>query len=610
MHQSHAWDTRLFFRSSRSYALAAITLWATACGDDQQPDGGPEDAGGTPTRDAGPTGRDAAASDAATRDAASADAAPADAAPADAGAGPDIDASGDAAVSDASSPEDAGVDAAVPDAASADAGDAGGQTDAGPVDSGLPDSGLPDSGPPDSGQPDAGHGTGPDAGGDAGTSEPSFTKRVVTSGLASPWEVTWGPDNQLWITERAGKRVIRVDPANGARTTALTVGDAYQASGQDGVLGLALHPRLLKNEGTDYVYLAYTYDADSGNAVDRRAKIVRFTYDEPSESLGGPLELITGLSASDDHNAGRLAFGPDYKLYYTIGDQGHNQFQNTCQAIHAQELPTHADVNASDWSKYQGKLLRLALDGTIPSDNPLLAGVRSHVYTYGHRNAQGIVFGPDGKLYASEQGPKTDDELNLIVAGKNYGWPEVAGFQDDKAYVYGNWSASSPVACSTLTFSDYVIPPSVPVQRESAWSHPVFTPPLKTFYTVGDGFDFTDPACAGNEFICWPTIAPPSLDLYQPGSSGVQSWGNSLLLTSLKEGTVFRVGLSADGQTTVGEASALFKTTNRYRDVAIAADKRTFYVITDSDGATSGPTSGSTVQLDNRGAILEFRAAP
>jgi PQQ-dependent dehydrogenase (s-GDH family) len=475
---------------------------------------------------------------------------------------------------------------------------------------------IPDAAPPDaahdSGTVDEDSGVEPDAGpSDAGPpNEDAFALRVVALGLEAPWEVAWGPDEQLWITERVGKRVIRVDPMTGAKTTALSVTDAYQAAGQDGVLGLALDPRLGHASGADFVYLAYTYDADSSVAIDRRAKIVRYAYDGSAHTLGSPVTLIEGMPASNDHNSGRLAFGPDDHLYYTIGDQGKNQFDNMCFEIRAQYLPSQGEVDQADWSAYQGKVLRLELDGSIPSDNPLIGGVRSHIYSYGHRNAQGIVFGPDGKLYADEQGPKTDDEINWIRAGHNYGWPQVAGYQDDKAYVYGNWSASSPEPCANLTFSDYAWPTSVPETREAEWSSPDFTPPLMTFYTVDDGYNFMDPACAGIEFICWPTIAPSSLDIYVAGNDGLQTWGTSLLLTSLKTGSVFRVHLSANGETTVGAATELFKTTNRYRDLAIAPDKRTFYVITDSDGSTSGPTSGSTQELDHRGAILEFSYLP
>jgi hypothetical protein len=117
----------------------------------------------------------------------------------------------------------------------------------------------------------------------------------------------------------------------------------------------------------------------------------------------------------------------------------------------------------------------MTLDGAIPADNPSIAGVRSHVYTYGHRNIQGLVFGPDGTLYASEHGPSTDDEVNRLVAGRNYGWPHVAGFNDDRSYVYANWSKSAPDPCASLKFSSLDVPSSVPATKESAWSHPDFT---------------------------------------------------------------------------------------------------------------------------------------
>ena len=433
----------------------------------------------------------------------------------------------------------------------------------------------------------------------------SFTKRVITQDLAAPYALAYGPDAALWVTERVGKHVLRVDPQTGARTTVLTIDDAHQSSTQDGVLGFAFHPDLLQGKGRDYVYVAYTYDADASAALQRRIKIVRYRYTEAEHALSEPSVVISGLSASDDHNSGRLRFGPDSKLYYTIGDQGKNQFDNKCRENLAQALPTASEVQRGDYTKYQGKVLRIELDGSIPTDNPVIAGVRSHIYSYGHRNPQGLAFGPDGTLYSSEHGPKSDDELNLIHAGGNYGWPRVAGFQDDKAYVYGNWSAAPD--CEQLEFSDYVFPSSVPQLSETTWSSPDFTPPLLTFYTVETGFLFMDPACAGSEYICWPTIAPSSLAVYEPGTAGVPGWGPSLLVSSLKEGSVFRVELSADRRAVQGRGLRVFGTTNRYRDVAVGPDKRTFYIITDRDGDTSGPTRGTTTALDNRGAILEFR---
>ena len=239
--------------------------------------------------------------------------------------------------------------------------------------------------------------------------------------------------------------------------------------------------------------------------------IRRYTYDPGTQTLKNPVDLLTGLPAHNDHVSGRLAFGPDRKLYLSVGDQGSNFGGNYCIPNRAQQVPSASEVADRDWMKYQGKLLRVNLDGTIPADNPLIAGVRSHIYTYGHRNIQGITFGLDGKVYTAEHGPSTDDEVNLIRPGMNYGWPNVAGYKDDRAYVYGNWSAAS--SCSTLTFSAVAVPPEVPQQKESAWHHPDFTPPLKTFFTVDNGYDFKARGGA--------TIAPSGMKLYTGGANAI-----------------------------------------------------------------------------------------
>src|SRR5688572_2033025 len=269
-----------------------------------------------------------------------------------------------------------------------------------------------------------------------------FSMRVVTTGLENPWEIAWGPDNQLWVTERRGKRVTRINPADGMKSIAVRIPEVHESVGQDGLLGMALNPGLLQGTGNDYVYVAFTYDDSPGPNLLRRIAVRRYRYDSRSRTLGAPLDLLTGLPSHDDHVSGRLIFGPDEKLYVSVGDQGSNFGANRCNLNRAQELPSQTEINAKDWTKYQGKILRLNLDGSIPRDNPLVAGVRSHIYSYGHRNPQGLVFGPDQKFYAAEHGPSSDDEVNLIEAGKNYGWPYVAGFNDDKGYVYGNWSAS------------------------------------------------------------------------------------------------------------------------------------------------------------------------
>ena len=199
---------------------------------------------------------------------------------------------------------------------------------------------------------------------------PTFTKRVVTSELNFPWEVIWGPDDHLWVTERVGKRILRVNPDDGSQTVAVEFPDAYQAVLQDGVLGMALHPDLLRGTDHDFVYVGWNYDTDPGDGIDVRAKIQRYTYDPEQKTLGTPIDLISELPAHDDHLGGRLILGPDQKLYFSIGDQGGNWQRNRCNPILAQVPPSADEIARSDWTKYQGKILRLNLDGSIPDDNP------------------------------------------------------------------------------------------------------------------------------------------------------------------------------------------------------------------------------------------------
>lgn len=425
-----------------------------------------------------------------------------------------------------------------------------------------------------------------------------FGFRVVTNGLSFPWEITWGPDNHIWCTERTGKRVTRVDPANGNKTTAVTIAEVYQTAGQDGLLGMALHPNLLKGTGEDYVYVAYTYSIN-GTDAGRRVRIRRYTYNSATETLGAPLNLLSNLSASNDHNSGRLKIGPDNKLYYTHGDQGANQFNNRCNDILSQDLPTSGEVSAQNWSNYPGKILRMNLDGTIPADNPTINSVRSHIYSYGHRNVQGLVFSPAGALFACEHGPRCDDEINRILPGGNYGWPRVAGYNDNRNYQYIIW-ASSP-ECNTTAYGEATIPNGATVMNESTFTDPAFVPPVFTMFTKNPGYSFDA------DFVQWPTIAPSSLDYYNVGASGIPNWGRSLLVVSLKRGLVYRMVLGPTGLTIPGDTIPYWYTQNRYRDLAMNPDKRTFYIATDNSGSTSGPSGNTTTTMNNPGAILEFQ---
>ena len=420
----------------------------------------------------------------------------------------------------------------------------------------------------------------------------AFTSRVVASGFEDPWEVTYGPDGWLWITERVGKRVVRVDPSDGTRKVAITIDEVQQELAQDGLLGLALHPELLR--GSNYVYVMYTYDADPGPGAQRRSKVRRYTYDPATQQLGEPVDLLTNLPHGPDHGASRIVFGPDGKLYASRGDHGSNFLAFYCEPIRAQELPTSADVAARDWSRYQGKILRINLDGSIPADNPVLGGVRSHVFTYGHRNPQGLAFGPDGRLYESEHGQDTDDEVNRIEAGRNYGWPLIAGYKDDLYYTYANWSASAPTPCASLEYGRNV-PSTVPRTKESDVNLPDFTPPLKTFFTVPSTHDTR---ALGNA-----TAALAGLDVYT--STAIPGWNPSILVAGMMSGTIFRFPLVGGAEPPL----TYFKAQDRYRDLAISPDGRRIYVVTDAHGRVLTATGESTATLAHSGALLEFTYA-
>jgi PQQ-dependent dehydrogenase (s-GDH family) len=448
------------------------------------------------------------------------------------------------------------------------------------------------------------------------TGTKQFEQKVLATGLEGPWEITWGPDDWLWVTERTGGKITRVNPADGTAQVAIKIDAVSAPGGQDGLLGLALDPGLLKGTGNDYVYTSYTYVDKSLGGIpwvkdpfspyhDLFVKIVRLTYDEATGTLKDPVDLIAGIPAKNDHNSGRLKFGPDKTLYYTIGDGGKDQLGNWCIPIESQRLPTAEEIGASNWMAYQGKTLRLNLDGSIPADNPEINGVKSHVWTYGHRNAQGIDFGPDGTLYASEQGPKTDDEVNVLVSGGNYGWPHVVGYQDDKAYQYARW-ADATTPCEQLRFSDIQIDPSVPVEDETSWTEP-FNPPIATLFTVPSDWDFTDPACKGMDFICWPTVATSSMQAYFPeAGQGIPGWERSLLITTLKRGSIYRVPLAEDGKTVAGPIERYFQSENRLRDMALSPDMKTMYVATDVSGLVGTMDGGAGTELQNPGSILVY----
>ncbi len=226
----------------------------------------------------------------------------------------------------------------------------------------------------------------------------TLTSRTVISGIDIPWEIHWGPDNHIWMTERYG-RVSRVNPTTGKQDVLLDLSSEVYNRSEAGLLGLVLHPDFANNP---YVYFAYTY-VDTNSILE---KLVRYTYE--NEKLTSPLTLVHGIKGNTTHIGSRLLITADNKLLMTTGD------------AQDQSLPQKR-------SSLVGKLLRINLDGSIPADNP---NPNSLIWSSGHRNAQGLCLAPNGILYSSEHGPTTDDELNIIKKNRNYGWPTVHGLCD------------------------------------------------------------------------------------------------------------------------------------------------------------------------------------
>jgi aldose sugar dehydrogenase len=220
--------------------------------------------------------------------------------------------------------------------------------------------------------------------------------QVVVTNLEIPWSMAFSPDGRLFVTERPG-RVRIVSPASGTSELAVTLDDTF-AQGEAGTLGLALDPDFASSR---FVYVYYTARA-GGSAVNR---VVR--YREVGGRLGERIVLLDGIPADTIHDGGRIRFGPDGLLYVSTGDAS---TQTLSQSL----------------SSLGGKILRINRDGTSPGANPF----GSPVFSYGHRNPQGFDWHPGtGELWASEHGPTGNDEINVIRAGANYGWPTIQAGQ-------------------------------------------------------------------------------------------------------------------------------------------------------------------------------------
>jgi len=222
--------------------------------------------------------------------------------------------------------------------------------------------------------------------------EPRVALEVVAEGLTVPWEVLFLPDGEILITERPGRVVLLPS----GRIFAV---ELVTSTGEGGLLGAALHPDFASN---NWLYLYQTTDDGLG----LKNKVTRYVL--TGDSLTLDRIIFDDIPGARFHDGGRIMFGPDGYLYVTVGD-----------ALRANE--------AADPDTLEGTLLRLTDEGEPAPDNPF----GTAVYSYGHRNAQGLAFDPAGNLWSSEHGRSVGgsgfDEINLITAGSNYGWPDSEG---------------------------------------------------------------------------------------------------------------------------------------------------------------------------------------
>jgi glucose/arabinose dehydrogenase len=327
---------------------------------------------------------------------------------------------------------------------------------------------------------------------------PKDDTRIVNSGLNFPWEILWGKDNHIWMTERNGK-ISKIDPLNGNTVFSFSITDV-DAQGEGGLLGMVHHPDFINN---GQFFVVYNYDK---NGV-YTEKVVRLTYS--NNAVSNPVTIIDNIPAAGIHNGSRLVISNESspKLYISTGD-------------------ANATANAQNRNSLSGKILRLNLDGSVPSDNPTPG---NPLWTLGHRNPQGLIM-VNNILYSSEHGPNTEDEINIIEKGRNYGWPNVTGPCDD------------PDEISFCTPNNVKTP---------SWS-------------------------TGNV-----TLATCGLDYYN--ADRIPTWKNSLLLVTLKDATFYQLQLSANGQTITGSKQYFRNSWGRLRDVCVSPAGRV-YIITSNGG--------------------------
>ena len=470
-----------------------------------------------------------------------------------------------------------------------------------------------------------------------------FKKTVLSPNdvLQFPWEITYGPDASLWLTEAKGYKAYRVDPNTGVKTTILDISQGSATAEltpaehtnfnvefpatqnpwpQGGFAGLAIHPQF--NSGKPYVYISYVkkyVSTAAGNAgVFFTNYLVRFTYNSGTGKLGSPVAICDTLPGSSDHNSQRVTIAPvggTYYLFYAQGDMGAGQFGNAQRTNRAQVL-----------TAYEGKILRFnlepdgdggAYDKWIPNDNPFNGANQCAVWAAGIRNNQGLVYDTATHLlYGSSHGPFSDDEINIIERQMNYGHPYVEGFAQDHNYdgitagAAPNMNPPAPSACPVIG-NEVTNAAGIVNYRDplfSAYNTPTPVSPTN-FTTMSQLWNAT----TGANNI-WPSEGWSGLDLYS--SSLIPGWKRSLVAAGLKWGRLIRLKLGPTGTTTLpsnlanwnntSDTVTYFQSTNRYRDLAFAPNGKDIYVIMDNNSATSGPGIGNPITPGCPGCLVKY----
>jgi glucose/arabinose dehydrogenase len=258
---------------------------------------------------------------------------------------------------------------------------------------------------------------------DSEAPDASVVSEVIAKDLEVPWGIAFLPDESALVTERGSAAIVSITPpakqGDKPKVDKVQTIDEAVSSGEGGLLGIAVSPDY-KDDETVFIY--YTTAEDNRIA---------------SLKLGdAPEPIVTGIPKADHHNGGQLSFGPDGYLYATTGDAGDGE-------------------QAQDKKSLAGKVLRMTDKGKAPKDNPFKSSL---VYSYGHRNSEGLAWNGDEELYATEFGDKEADEINKIEAGGNYGWPEAEGKSKDDSFVdpIVTWKPEE-ASCAGASFADKVL---------------------------------------------------------------------------------------------------------------------------------------------------------